>query len=127
MANDATVHVTGNLIRDPKSTEVKGQFVTNFTIAANTTWKKKGSDEYITNFYNVEYWGQPAKWLIEKIQKGTMVEVTGAVALVPYENKDGQEGQSLNVKAWQVTPRARMKGGNSQERSNNDADETRPF
>lgn len=127
MANDATVHVTGNLIRDPKSTKVNGQTVANFTIAANTTWKKKGSDEYITNFYNVEYWGKPAEWMLDKTQKGTLVEVTGDIALVPYENKDGQEGQSLNIKAFKVTPRARMKGSSEERRSNNYSDESRPF
>lgn len=110
MANDAKVFVTGNLIRDPSTSNVNGQTVVQFTIAANTTLKKSDGTGYESNFYNVSMWGKPGEWLLEKIQKGTQVEVCGELVLQKYINKtNGQEGQSLNIRAYSVTPRARMK------------------
>lgn len=129
MANDATVCVTGNLIREPKHNTVNGQTVVNFTIAANTTLKKADGEGYESNFYNVEYWGRPAEWLLEKIDKGTMVEVVGDLILQKYTNKQtGAEGQSLNVKAFKVTPRARIKSAPTRQQAHMDPEpDTAPF
>lgn len=110
MANDAKVFVTGNLIKDPTSSVVNNQTVVQFTIAANTTLKKEDGTGYESNFYNVSIWGKPGEWLLEKIQKGTQVEVVGALVLQKYSNKQtGQQGQSLNIRAYDVIPRARLK------------------
>lgn len=110
MPNDARICVTGNLIKDPVTSVVNNQTVVQFTIAANTTLKKADGSGYESNFYNVSVWGKPGEWLLEKIQKGTSVDVVGALVLQKYTNKQtGQEGQSLNIRAFDVIPRARTK------------------
>ena len=111
MANDAVAFVTGNLIKDPTHSVVNNQTVVSFTIAVNTTLKKSdNSGGYESNFYNVSVWGKPGEWLLEKIQKGTQVEVVGELVLQKYTNqKTGEAGQSLNIRAYKVTPRARIK------------------
>lgn len=118
MANDAVVNVTGNLIKDPTHTVTNNQTVVSFTIAANTTMKKEDGSGYESNFYNVSVWGKPGEWLLEKIQKGTQVEVVGDLVLQKYVNKTtGQPGQSLNIRAFKVTPRARMKAASEHQAS----------
>lgn len=119
MANDATISVTGNLIKDPTHTTANNQTVVSFTIAANTTMKKQDGTGYETNFYNVSVWGKPGEWLLEKIQKGTSVEVVGDLMLQKYTNKAGETGQSLNIRAFKVTPRARLKSSGKQENADN--------
>ena len=57
MANDATICVTGNLIKDPTHTVVNNQTVVSFTIGVNTTLKKADGTGYESNFYNVSVWG----------------------------------------------------------------------
>ena len=126
MANDATVFVTGNLIRDPNHNVVNNQMVLSFTIAVNTTLKKEDNSGYESNFYNVSVWGKPAEWLMAKLQKGTQVEVVGDLILQKYTNKTtGETGQSLNIRAYKVTPRARMKQAGTP--ANMDPTEDRPF
>lgn len=130
MANDATVFVTGNLIKDPTHSVVNNQTVVSFTIATNTTLKKTDGTGYESNFYNVSVWGKPAEWLLEKIQKGTQVEVCGDLILQKYTNqKTGEAGQSMNIRAYKVTPRARQKSAPSRNNASMDpvADEERPF
>ena len=117
MANDATICVTGNLIKDPVHKDVNGQTVVSFTIAANTTLKKEDGSGYETNFYNVSIWGRPGEWLLEKVQKGTSVEVVGDLILQKYTNKNGESGQSMNIKAYKVTPRARLKSAPTRQAS----------
>jgi single stranded DNA-binding protein len=132
MANDACVFVTGNLIKDPTHSVVNNQTVVSFTIAVNTTLKKADGTGYESNFYNVSLWGKPGEWLLEKAQKGTQVEVVGELFLQKYTNKNtGESGQSINIRAYKVTPRARMKGAptrqaNTNQESNEEPDEL-PF
>ena len=132
MANDASVFVTGNLIKDPTHSVVNNQTVVSFTMAVNTTLKKADDTGYESNFYNVSIWGKPAEWLLEKVQKGTQVEVVGELMLQKYTNqKTGEAGQSLNIRAWKVTPRARMKSAPTRQSYNNnvskDESDNRPF
>ncbi len=128
MANDATVFVTGNLIKDPTHSVVNNQVVVSFTVAVNTTLKKTDGSGYESNFYNVSVWGKPAEWLLEKIQKGTQVEVCGDLFLQKYINqKTGEAGQSMNIRAYKVTPRARMKGAPTRQNSADPDPDTRPF
>ena len=128
MANDATVHVTGNLIKDPTHSVVNNQTVVSFTVAVNTTLKKEDGTGYESNFYNVSIWGKPGEWLLEKCQKGTQVEVVGDLILQKYTNqKTGEAGQSMNIRAYKVTPRARMKTAPTRQASMDPEPEERPF
>ena len=128
MANDATVHVTGNLIKDPTHSVVNNQTVVSFTVAVNTTLKKEDGTGYESNFYNVSIWGKPGEWLLEKCQKGTQVEVVGDLILQKYTNqKTGEAGQSMNIRAYKVTPRARMKTAPTRQASIDPEPEERPF
>ena len=128
MANDATVHVTGNLIKDPTHSVVNNQTVVSFTVAVNTTLKKEDGTGYESNFYNVSIWGKPGEWLLEKCQKGTQVEVVGDLILQKYTNqKTGEVGQSMNIRAYKVTPRARMKTAPTRQASMDPEPEERPF
>lgn len=126
MANDATIMVTGNLVKDPSHTVVNNQTVVSFTMAVNTTLKREDGQGYESNFYNVSIWGKPGEWLLEKAQKGTQVEVVGELVLQKYVNKQtGEPGQSMNIRAYKVTPRARMKSAPT--RQNSFDNEERPF
>ena len=127
MANDAVIHATGNLTKDPTHTTVNGQTAVSFTIAVNTSTKKKDGTGYESNFYNVSIWGYPAERVLERCQKGTQVEVIGDLVAENYVNKTTQEkGQALNIKAWKVTPRARFKG-NKVANDSNDGPDERPY
>jgi single-strand DNA-binding protein len=124
MANNATATIVGNLIQDPKTGTTKtGMTVISFTVAVNTALKKEDGNGYESNFYNVSFYGKPAEWVFNTLQKGTMVQVIGDQTLQKYVNKNGEHGQSLNIQASKVTPLARMKQSNHQ----GSEPEDRPF
>lgn len=133
MPNGAKVCIIGNLIKDPETSTTKAGNVTKFTVAVNTTMKKAAGEGYESNYYNVSVWGKPGEWLMDKLQKGTSVEVVGGLMQRTYQNSNGQEAKSLDVQAWSVQPLMRMKGGsnyqsgNSSSKSNSDSDGSLPF
>ena len=105
MANQAFITVYGRLIKEPEHSVKNDNTVVNFTIAVNTTLKRADGEGYESNFYNVSYWGKPAEYLLEKIEKGTQVIVVGELVLQKYKNQTtGAEGQSLNIRAYNVSP-----------------------
>lgn len=124
MSTRATGIIVGNLIQDPKmSTTKTGQTVISFTVAVNTALKKEDGTGYESNFYNVSFYGKPAEWVFNSLQKGTMVQVIGPQTLQKYVNKNGEHGQSLNIQANSVEPLARLKQSNHQ----GSEPEDRPF
>ena len=117
MPNEAKVVITGNLTNDPELRTVNDKQMLSFTVAVNTTLQKPDNSGYETNFYNVSVWSG-IDYIKDKLQKGTQVEVIGPLVLMEYVNKNGQPGHSLNIRsAWEVIPRARMKGGNNGQRN----------
>lgn len=111
MANNATVTLTGRLIKDPNHSNYNGTNITSFTVAVNTTMKKEGSDsEFESNFYNVSVWGKSGEWLLTRLQKGTIVWVVGDLQLQNYKTKSGEMSKSLSVRADKVVPLKGYKG-----------------
>ena len=108
MSNNATCIIVGNLTKDPTQTDWKGTTVVSFPVAVNTT--KKDGDKYISDFYNVSVWGKTAEYIWPRLQKGTQVQVIGALQLQPYKDKTGAERQSLSLRATEVLPLNRQKG-----------------
>lgn len=111
MANDATVTLHGNLVRDPELKEVgpSKSKVASFTVAVSTS-NKKPDGTYDTNFYDVSLWGPRGEAFIERAEKGTAVQVIGDVSMVEYvSQKDNLKHNRLRVDAYKVKITARGK------------------
>ena len=103
MSNGAKLGITGRLTKEPKQSKTQnGTTIVSFTVAVNTT--KKVNEKYMANFYNVSAWGQVGEFIFPRITKGTMVQVYGDLILDTFTDKNGQERQSLNVRASDVIP-----------------------
>ena len=102
MANCAKVVLLGRITTEPQDKTWQGTKVASFSMAVNTT--KKEGDKYISDFYNVSIWGKPAEYILPRIRKGIMVQVTGDLALQKYTGKDGTEKQALSVRATEIVP-----------------------
>lgn len=77
-----------------------GQAVLNFSLAENH--RKKVGDQWEddgTTFYRVAVWGKRAESLVDSIDKGTPVLVSGRLRTREYVTRDGGTGQSLDVTA----------------------------
>lgn len=113
MANDATVVIHGNLVRDPELREVGANKtkVASFTVAVSTN-NKKPDGTYDTNFYDVSLWGARGEAFIDRAEKGTAVQVIGDLSMVEYvSQKDNQNHCRLRIDATKIkiTDRAKAR------------------
>jgi len=119
MANDATVVIHGNLVRDPELKEVGASKakVAAFTVAVSTA-VKKADGTYETNFYDVSLWGPRGEAFAQHAEKGTAVQVVGDLSMVEYvSQKDNQKRVRLRVDAFKVKITAKAKGSEEAPRS----------
>lgn len=108
MPNNAKAFVYGNLTRDPVTRQVQNNQVVSFTVAVNTV-RKNPDNSYLSNFYDVTVWGKQGERLMQRLQKGSSVNVIGDLALDSFVGKDNQTHFQLKLDNAEVTPIARLK------------------
>lgn len=88
--------ITGRIIKDAVvKTISSGKEVTEFSVALNDYYKSKnGEAKQHTVFLNCSYWFSSK--IANRLTKGTVLEMTGRIAINPYLNKDGEPKASLN-------------------------------
>lgn len=109
MPNNAKISFVGNVVRDPVTRKAGASTVVALNVAVSTM-NKADDGSYASDFYDVSVWGKNGEYLMQKVQKGTQVWVTGDFSTGTYEAKDGQLRTALRVTATDVRPLARMKG-----------------
>lgn len=112
MPNNAKIGILGNLTRDPAVRQVKTNNVVSFSVAVNTM-ARKDDGTYESNFYDVSVWGKQGEYLMQHLQKGTQVWVTGDFEAGTYNDKDGNLRVALRITANDVRVLARAKGETS--------------
>jgi single-strand DNA-binding protein len=91
---------TGNLGRDAESRYTpSGDAVVSFSVAVKSGF----GDKATTTWVNCAIWGKRGEAVAEYLKKGALVGVTGEVTLRPWNDKDGQERHSLDVRVNDLT------------------------
>lgn len=97
-----SISLTGNVTRDPELRFTPGgQAVANFSIADN--YKRKDKDDLVV-YVEITCWNQLAENVVESIQKGTRVTVTGRFQFDQWETDDGNKRSKLSMTAFTVAP-----------------------
>lgn len=109
MPNNAKITILGNLTKDPTTRQANGSNVVSLSVAVSTM-NKADDGSYQSDFYDVSVWGKNNEYLMQKVQKGTQVWVTGDFSTGTYTANDGQKRTVLRINATDVRPVARMKG-----------------
>jgi len=98
--------VVGNVVNDPKRRRVGDQEVLKFRVASNSrrrtadgTWEA-GNSLFVT----VNCWGRLVSGVGASLGKGSPVIVTGHVYTSEYEDRDGNQRSSLEMRATAVGP-----------------------
>lgn len=100
---DANITVLGNLTKDPEARTAGQSKVCNFTVAVRTSMKDS-SGNYISNFYEVEWFGgKLMDYVLNNVKKGAAVMVCGEPVMYSYEKKAGGTGYGLKLKATSVS------------------------
>ncbi|HEY5456623.1 MAG TPA: single-stranded DNA-binding protein [Acidothermaceae bacterium] len=105
---DTQVTVVGNLVADPRVSYTKdGQPIASFRLASTprrfdrTSGQWKDGD---TLFTSVTCWRALAENVHLSLRKGNSVIVIGRLSVRPYETKDGDKRQSVDIDAMAVGP-----------------------
>ena len=102
MASVNKVILIGNLGRDPETRyTADGAAITNITIATSDRWKDKASGEMkeATEWHRVAFFGRLAEIAGEYLKKGRPVYVEGKLRTRKWQDKDGQDRYSTEIRA----------------------------
>jgi single-strand DNA-binding protein len=105
---DTQVTVVGNLVAEPRLTYLKdGQPVASFRLASTPRRFDRASGQWKdgdTLFTSVNCWRALAENVYQSLKKGNSVIVIGRLSVRPYETKDGEKRQSVDIDAVAVGP-----------------------
>jgi single-strand DNA-binding protein len=110
---DAEFRVTGG-----------GNAVARFRIATTETYKgRDGEKKSETEWHRINFWGKSAEALQQYLTKGKQVYVEGRLQTRKWQDKDGQDRYTTEVKADRVVLLGSA-GGGGPRRENTERDDT---
>jgi single-strand DNA-binding protein len=109
MASVNKVILIGNLGRDPEIRYLpSGDALANLRIATTEAWKdKSGEKQEATEWHTVVFFGRQAEICGEYLKKGSSVYVEGSLRTRKWQDKDGQDRYSTEIRG----DRMQMLGG----------------
>jgi len=114
MASVNKVIIVGNLGADPETRYLpSGEAVTNIRVATTDRWKDKQSGEMkeATEWHRISFFGKLATIAGEYLKKGSQVYVEGALRTRKWQDKDGQDKYSTEIRADVMQMLGRREGG----------------
>ena len=108
--------IIGRLGQEPRTNQVNGNQVTNFSVATDQTWNDaNGNRVQRTTWFQVAAWNGLAKPCADYLHKGSQVMVEGTLQDPrPYKNNQGEWVAQLPMRANTVkflTPATAPSGG----------------
>jgi single-strand DNA-binding protein len=110
MASVNKVILVGNLGADPETRYApSGDAVCNIRLATTDTWKDKTSGEKkeATEWHRVTFYGKLAEIAGQYLKKGSQVYIEGSLRTRKWQDKDGQDRYTTEVRADEM----KMLGG----------------
>lgn len=107
---DSTVTIVGNATRDPELRYLpSGATVASFGVAVNRRWQNKQTQEWEeqVSFFDVKCWAGMAENVVESIQRGTRVVVTGRLEQRSWETDNGDKRSAVEIVADEIAPSLR--------------------
>jgi single-strand DNA-binding protein len=102
MASVNKVIIVGNLGADPETRYLpSGEAVTNVRVATTDRWKDKQSGEMkeATEWHRISFFGRQAEVAGEYLKKGSQVYVEGSIRTRKWQDKEGQDRYSTEIRA----------------------------
>ena len=134
MASVNKVIIVGNLGADPETRYLpSGEAVTNIRVATTDRWKDKASGEMkeATEWHRISFFGRLAEVAGEYLKKGSQVYVEGTLRTRKWQDKEGQDRYSTEIRADSMQMLGSKRGGSEgggerSERPQRQAQQQRP-
>ena len=113
MASLNRIQIIGYLGQDPTTRYMpNGDAVANVSIATSEAWTDKASGEKKehTEWHRVNFWGRLAEVVGEYLKKGSQVYVEGSLRTRKWQDKDGNDRYSTEVRADRMVMLGRRDG-----------------
>ncbi|WP_079435387.1 single-stranded DNA-binding protein [Zoogloea sp. LCSB751] len=123
MASVNKVILVGNLGKDPETRYApSGDAICNITLATTDTWRDKASGEKreATEWHRVVFFGKLAEIAGQYLRKGSQVYVEGSLRTRKWQDKDGQDRYTTEIRADEMKmlgSRQGMGGGDESARN----------
>ena len=105
MANDAAVTLVGNVTKEPDLRYTAGgKAVTSFGMAVNRRYMVNNEWTEEVSFFNVTCWADLAENVAASLNKGNRAIVTGRLSQRPYETREGEKRNIVEVVADSIGP-----------------------
>jgi single-strand DNA-binding protein len=114
MASVNKVIIVGNLGADPETRYTPGgDAITNIRVATTDKWKDKASGEMkeATEWHRIAFFGRLAEIAGEYLKKGSQVYVEGSLRTRKWQDKEGQDRYSTEIRADTMQMLGRREGG----------------
>ena len=114
MASVNKVIIVGNLGADPETRFLpSGEAVANIRVATTETWKDKQSGEKkeATEWHRVAFFGRLAEIAGEYLKKGSQVYVEGSLRTRKWQDKDGQDRYTTEIRGDVMKMLGKREGG----------------
>jgi single-strand DNA-binding protein len=105
MASVNKVILVGNLGRDPETRYApNGDAICNITVATTDSWKDKqtGEKKEQTEWHRVSFYGRLAEIAGQYLRKGSAVYVEGSLRTRKWQDKEGQDRYTTEIRAEQM-------------------------
>ena len=129
MAANNSVHLIGNLTRDPEvRVTPKGTAICSFSLAVNRRWKdESGQVKEEVSFIECEFWGKAGEVFAKHHKKGNSAAVDGRLKMDSWEDKTTKEKRSkLKVVVDDFAWQNQRQGGGSHESAEDAPRQERP-
>jgi single-strand DNA-binding protein len=129
MASVNKVIIVGNLGADPEVRYTPGgDAVANIRVATTDKWKDKASGEQkeATEWHRIVFFGRLAEVVDEYLKKGAQVYVEGSLRTRKWQDKDGQDRYSTEVRGDVMQMLGSRQGGRTESASDHTGPTRRP-
>ena len=104
MASVCTVHLIGNIGKDPEVRySAAGKPIANASLATTSRRKKDGEMVETTEWHKLVYFDKLAEIVGEHVTKGSMIYVEGTIKYEKYINKNGVEVNTTQIVCDEMT------------------------
>lgn len=104
MASLNKIQIIGHLGRDPEVRYLpNGDAVSNFSVATTEKWKNQaGEQQEATEWHRVTAFAKLAEIVGKYLKKGSQVYIEGKIQSRKYQDKDGNEKLSVEIRASEM-------------------------
>ena len=116
MASVNKVILIGNLGADPESRFApSGDAICNIRLATTENWRDKNTGERreATEWHRVSFYGKLAEIAGQYLRKGSQVYIEGSLRTRKWQDKDGQDRYTTEIRADEMKMLGRREGGDA--------------